>query len=205
MTRIDIINHLIQKYGYKNYLEIGVRTNNDCFNHINIENKVGVDPGYENPNERYDYQMESDEFFVQVRSGQTEFPKDHKWDIIFIDGLHLADQVHRDILNSLEHLEQGGTIVMHDCCPPHENASREVHTGLWCGTVWKAYMWFRNNRPDLFMTCVDDDFGVGIIQRGKQELAPNTNPMYEYNNFFANRSEYLNMITPEQFLNMFPQ
>lgn len=205
MNHVEIINHLIQKYGYKNYLEIGVHTNSHCFDHINIESKVGVDPGYENPNERYDYRMESDDFFDAVRSGLTEFPKNHKWDIIFIDGLHLADQVNRDILNSLQHLSEGGTIVMHDCCPPDENMAREVHTGFWCGTTWKAFMWFRTHRPDLWMACVDDDYGVGLIRFGQQTLAPNTNPFFEYKNFFANRREYLNLITPEQFLNMFPQ
>lgn len=220
MTRIDIINTLIRRYGYKTYLEIGVHTNAHCFNHIKAPYKTGVDPGYENPNERYDYKLESDEFFAYLKTGRTEFPTDKKWDLIFIDGLHLAEQVERDIINSLEHLSIGGTIVMHDCSPPSEIIAREEYQNAyrkillwygnqwleetaWCGTTWKAFYKFRTTRPDLRMWCVNDDFGVGIIQRGEQELAPNDNPFYSYKVMDSNRKEHLNLITPDEFLGLF--
>lgn len=209
MHHVEIINTLIRKYGYATYLEIGVHTNAHCFNHIKAPYKTGVDPGYENPNERYDYKLESDEFFASVKTGRTEFPTDMKWDCIFIDGLHLAEQVERDIINSLEHLSIGGTIVMHDCSPPLEIIAREEyhpdwpHPGEWCGTTWKAFYKFRTTRPDLRMWCVNDDYGVGIIQRGEQQLAPNNNPFYSYAIMDLNRKWHLNLITPDEFLELF--
>lgn len=209
MHHVEIINTLIRKYGYATYLEIGVHTNAHCFNHIVAPYKTGVDPGYENPNERYDYKLESDEFFASVKTGRTEFPTDMKWDLIFIDGLHLAEQVERDIINSLEHLSEGGTIVMHDCSPPSEIIAREEyhpdwpHPGEWCGTTWKAFYKFRTTRPDLRMWCVNDDYGVGIIQRGEQQLAPNDNPFYSYKVMDLNRKWHLNLITPDEFLELF--
>ncbi len=206
MTRMDIINKLIQRYGYENYLEIGVRTKADCFDHIVCPNKTSVDPGYENGIETYDYKTESDIFFRDLNAGLTELPKSHKWDIIFIDGLHQAEQVKRDVLNSLEHLAEGGTIVMHDCSPAEEwMASESNNGGLWCGTVWKAFVWFRTHREDLWMRCVNDDYGVGIIrvERGGQLLAPNDNPFYEFQRFADNRKEYLNLIEPDEFLELF--
>lgn len=209
MHHVEIINTLIRKYGYATYLEIGVHTNAHCFNHIKVPYKTGVDPGYENPNERYDYKLESDEFFASVKTGRTEFPTDMKWDCIFIDGLHLAEQVERDIINSLEHLSEGGTIVMHDCSPPSEIIAREEyhpdwpHPGEWCGTTWKAFYKFRTTRPDLRMWCVNDDYGVGIIQRGEQQLAPNDNPFYSYKVMDLNRKWHLNLITPDEFLELF--
>jgi hypothetical protein len=210
MNRIQIINHLIQKYGYKNYLEIGVHTKSLCFDHIIAEHKTSVDPGYENTKEEYDFKMESDVFFDQFRAGRTEFPKDHKWDIIFIDGLHLADQVERDILNSLKHLSPNGTVVMHDCNPSHELIAREKPSpqgysvpNEWCGTVWKAFYKFRSLVTGISMWCVEDDYGVGIIQFGEQKLAPFDNPFYEYEVFNKNRKEYLNLISPEEFLKLF--
>lgn len=205
MTRIDIINTLIQKYGYKNYLEIGVYLKEICFNHIQCENKTSVDPDYDMSSEQYDYNMESDQFFNQLRNGLTEFPPDMRWDIIFIDGLHLAPQVERDVINSLEHLSEGGTIVMHDCNPPDEYYAREQFQigTCWNGTVWKAFYKFRHTREDLTMWCVDDDWGVGIIQRGSQKLAPADNHFYEYKQFDSNRSEYLNLITTDEFMNLF--
>lgn len=209
MNRIDIMNNIIQKYGYTDYLEIGVDTKRHCFDHINVKNKTGIDPGYENPNENYDYKMESDTFFDNVRLGFTEFPIDKKWDLIFIDGLHLAEQVERDINNALFHLADGGTIVMHDCSPNHEFVAREtykadwINEGRWCGTTWKAFYKFRYTRPDLAMWCVNDDYGVGIIQRGTQKLAPADNIFYEYKKFNSNREEYLNLIHPNEFLTLF--
>lgn len=210
MTRIDIINTLIRKYGYQTYLEIGVRVHADCFDHIIAPMKTSVDPGYENATEKYDYKMESDEFFALLNAGgRMEFPSDMKWDCIFIDGLHLAEQVERDVINSLEHLAVGGTIVMHDCSPPSEMVARETyrpdwpHTGDWTGTVWKAFYKFRHTRPDLAMWCVDDDYGVGIIQRGSNGMAPGDNPYYSFDIMNRNRKEHLNLITPAEFLELF--
>lgn len=209
MHHVEIINTLIQRYDYATYLEIGVHTKQNCFNHIIAPYKTGIDPGYENPSEQYDYKMESDSFFQDLRAGLTEFPMDMRWDIIFIDGLHTAEQVVRDVHNSLEHLQDGGTIVMHDCSPPHPMFAREVYQPdypvpvEWCGTTWKAFYKFRHTRPDLAMWCVNDDYGVGIIQRGSNGLAPADNPFYEYQKFNSKRKEYLNLITPEEFMNLF--
>ena len=47
MTRTEIINGLIEKYGYKSYLEIGVNTPAQPgynWTGVNIETKHGVDP-----------------------------------------------------------------------------------------------------------------------------------------------------------------
>jgi hypothetical protein len=209
MVRYNIINHFINKFGYKNYLEIGVARKEWCFNHVQADKKTSVDPGYEIFDETYDYKMESDLFFRSVRGGGTEFSTDHKWDIIFIDGLHLAEQVEIDVLNSLEHLSPNGTILMHDCSPPNEMIARETYTPSWphpdewCGTVWKAFYKLRQTRTDLEMTCVDTDWGVGIIRRGKQKLAPADNPYYSFAKFNSNRKEYLNLISPEEFLQRF--
>ena len=220
MHHVEIINTLIQRYGYATYLEIGVHTKQNCFNHIIAPYKTGVDPGYENQSETYDYKMESDAFFNDVRAGSTKFPKDMRWDIIFIDGLHTAEQVEVDVLNSLNHLAEGGTIVMHDCSPPSEIIAREEYQNpyrknlvwfgnswgeetCWCGTTWKSFYKFRHTRPDLRMWCVDDDYGVGIIQVGEQKLAPDDNPFYSFKVMHERRKEYLNLITPSEFLTLF--
>jgi hypothetical protein len=153
--------------------------------------------------------MESDEFFSFLHAGRTEFPPDMKWDCIFIDGLHLAEQVERDVVNSIGHLAEGGTIVMHDCSPPHPMIAREVYQpdypvpAEWCGTTWKAFYKFRHTRPDLQMWCVHTDCGVGIIQVGDGGLVPNDNPYYSYEIMNRNRKEHLNLISPEEFLTLF--
>ena len=41
------------------------------------------------------------------------------YDLIFIDGLHLANQVARDIESALEMSTDEAIIILHDCNPPN--------------------------------------------------------------------------------------
>lgn len=200
-TRIDIINHLASRFGYRTYLEIGVRNTQDCYDHINIESKDSVDPGYENPNNTAKYKYTSDEFFGMLRSGNLDKEIDFKWDIIFIDGLHTSYQVEKDIRNSLEHLSKNGTIVLHDCNPPTEYHARADYYdtsttagGLWNGTVWKAVYKLRCFTPDVDVCVVNKDWGCGVVRRGSQELCAFDNPYFDYDVFRNNRVRHLNLI-----------
>lgn len=200
MHRVDIINHLIRKYKFENYLEIGVCDPNDCFAWIECRNKTGVDPGIEYPPNPVEYKMTSDEFFDNLNSGNLDLAQDHKWDLIFIDGLHLSFQVQKDLINSLEHLSEGGLILLHDCNPPNIYIAREDYIingrqDFWCGTVWKVIYWLRTHRSDLKVCVLDTDWGVGVITRGNSQLIEFDNPFYEYNQFAKNRIENLNLIS----------
>src|SRR3990167_10422572 len=106
MTRNRIIQHLINKHSYKSYLEVGVEYR-QTFDKILCRTKVGIEPEYDVGV----LKMTSDEFFAQNKD---------TFDIVFIDGLHEKEQVKRDIENSLKVLNQGGSIVMHDCNPTTE-------------------------------------------------------------------------------------
>jgi glycosyltransferase involved in cell wall biosynthesis len=201
MTRIDIINALIKKHNYKTYVEIGVRNPDDCFNHINCETKHGVDPGVEG-SWKVTFNMTSDEFFNS---------NPQKYDIIFIDGLHIDDQVERDIINSLNYLNENGSIILHDCNPPTIHHARENYydvstpaSGDWNGTVWKAIVKVRSELDNIYTSVVDTDWGVGIIQKSnKGNKIINDNPYYTYEKFSSNRKHYLNLITPDEFLEQY--
>ena len=191
MKRTDIINHLIKKNNYKRYLEIGVRNPDENLNKITVEHKDGVDPAG-----NCNYPIPSDDFFNQL-------DVDVKYDIIFIDGLHLDYQVEQDITNSLKHLNEGGTIVMHDCSPIKEEHQVEEYVvgKTWNGTTWKAYVKFRMTDENLSMCVVDTDHGVGVITKGKQTLYPKSD-ILDFKLLDENRKEILNLITPEKFLNL---
>jgi hypothetical protein len=94
VKRFDLINYLIEKYKVINYLEIGV-FKGENIREIKAPHKDGVDPGIEGyvPPE-VNYPMTSDNFFELIK-GHDEI----KYDLIFIDGLHHADQVAKDIQN----------------------------------------------------------------------------------------------------------
>ncbi len=202
MKRTDIINHLIEKNGYKNYLEIGIRNPRDNFDKIIIKSKDGVDPVWacEPLNGRM-FEMESDYFF-------KFYTENIFYDIIFIDGLHLMEQSDKDIQNSLNVLSEGGVIVMHDCNPITEFRQREVYEvdgefPPWNGTVYKSLIKLRCTRDDLDVKVVDTDEGCGIIKKGNQNIW-DMNPMDEcinYKYFDKHRKELLNLITIGEFLN----
>jgi hypothetical protein len=167
--RHEIINLLLKEIKDPVYLEIGVRNPDGNFNKINATTKYSVDPGVEFEKNPVDFQMTSDDFFAKIRSG--EVLKDVKFDGIFIDGLHLADQVERDIENALDFIKDDGYIIMHDCNPPSEWHARERYDYVfspamksWNGTTWKAFVKARQ-RKDTFSCCIDTDWGVGIISK----------------------------------------
>lgn len=204
-TRIDIINYLGKRFGYQSYLEIGIRNPQECFDHISIPNKESVDPGVEFSINYAKYKHTSDEFFSLLDTGRLDIPSDSKWDLIFIDGLHVSHQVERDIENSLRHLSEGGTIVLHDCNPPTEYHARCAYYdfstpagGFWNGTVWKAIYKLRCENDKVDVCVVDKDWGCGIVRRGSQQLCQFDNPYFEYDIFSENRRKHLNLISAEE-------
>jgi len=187
-SRSNLINYLIGLYGYTSYLEIGV----DCgsnFERVHCAYKVGVDPS--NKYEKITFNITSDEFFAQ---------NEENFDIIFIDGLHVSDQVVKDIQNSLNVLNPKGTIIMHDCLPNSEFAqSRERLGDHWNGDVWKAFAHYRKN-PDLVMFTINTDQGLGFIKRGNQVVFDVPEKL-DYPFFVKNVNELMNVVNVSNSLN----
>ena len=134
MNRHEVINQIINSnhLSNPNYLEIGV-WKGETFKNINSNNKDGVDPGQYCDCHYVNYKMTSDDFF-----------KNHinkKYDIIFIDGLHTAYQVSKDIYNSINNLNDGGWIILDDVYPHCEYEQERLNLrkiGAQTGDVWKA-------------------------------------------------------------------
>lgn len=191
MTRFNIINHLIKHFNYKSYLEIGTQFG-QCFEEILIDRKICVDPC-----KKYDkltHEMTSDDFFAM----NTE-----KFDIVFVDGLHLEEQSSKDIHNALKILNDNGTIVVHDCLPHCE----EFIKVCWNGTVFRSIIDLRYNNPELSVSVVDSDCGCGIIRKGSQETY-NKVPISlakTYSYYENNKQELMNVISSESFLNTFSE
>ncbi|MEO5769009.1 MAG: class I SAM-dependent methyltransferase [Polyangia bacterium] len=197
-TRTDLLNHLIATKGYQRYLEIGVRDPRQNFEKVKLTEKHSVDP---NPRRPVTHRMTSDDFFARRRNDGLMPP----YDLAFIDGLHLAEQVERDVVNCMENLTPAGTIVLHDCNPLTADAQTDDYDGKkhWNGTVWKAWVKLRATRPDLSMWVVDIDEGCGVIRRGGQRLLPLPSLNYEAMGFdflATNRREALNLVSLNQFL-----
>ena len=198
MTRTEIINSLIDKHGYENYLEIGVNTpSQPGYNWVGVKAKIkhGVDPNVDTT-----YRMTSDEFFEKHLS--------RFYDIVFVDGLHIFEQAYRDIVNSLKWLSPNGAIVVHDCNPVTEiTQRRERASDAWHGDVWKAIVKLRMEEIGLTIHTVDTDEGCAIIRSGSQILlpvSPDEDP-YDYSFLERRRVEALNLISVEEFKKLYLQ
>ena len=102
------------------------------------------------------YRMTSDDFFVA-------YPQ-KKYDLIFIDGLHMENQSDKDIYNALKHLNRGGVVVVHDCLPvSKESQIEENPSGDWVGTVWRSIVKYTLYSP-CDVKVIDTDWGVGIVE-----------------------------------------
>ncbi len=201
-SRTDIINYLLSiNQNDTLYLEIGVRNPASNFDGIKATKKYSVDPGIEFKLNPVDFKMTSDQFFKKLSNAEI-LSKDIKFDVIFIDGLHLAEQVNRDIENSLKYIKDDGFIVLHDCNPPTEWHARESFEywytpakQFWNGTTWKAFLKWRSS--DLVSSCcIDTDWGVGILSKSQEigKFIECNNPFYEFSILEKNRKLSLNLI-----------
>jgi hypothetical protein len=201
VKRYDLINYIINKYGFKEYLEIGV-ANGDCIKKIEATNKDGVDPlvegGVKCP--EINYKMTSNDFFALAKISNK------KYEVIFIDGLHHSEQVDNDIKNALQHLSDGGFIFLHDCNPcSFESQLIPRKTVAWNGDVWKSIVKLRHLDINLNISVVNTDFGVGIISRGKNTPIDGftLNESLNWDIFIKNKKYFLNLLEIDEFFDKY--
>lgn len=224
MMRWDILNAFIEKYNYKSFLEIGYYKG-WSFDQVGMKegepilNKIAVDPdpckntemekmpygmwytypkGY-NQSAPYEgvLKQTSDDFFSKLTSEEI------KYDIIFIDGLHKADQVTKDIYNALDHLSPGGTIVLHDCNPPKYEHTTTGIDGCWTGDTYKAFTKFKLQHPEYEAYTIDTDWGCGVIHTPPRDGTwidmTIEDMIHNWEYFNENRKRLLNLVSVDEF------
>ncbi len=182
--RYELINSIIIKKNYKNYLEIGC-FENENFDKIKIENKIGVDP-VSGGNIR----KTSDEFFKNCKDS---------FDIIFIDGLHHYEQVKKDIINSLKFINKGGVILVHDCLPTRARDQMVPRSHeKWNGDVWKSIVEFRTKEhPDTYVCLADQGLGLILDRKNKNRLDFKINNFknLRFSDYYNNYKKFMNIIS----------
>lgn len=196
VTRTDIIQHLIDLKGRENviYLELGVFQGENIAK-IQAAQKFGIDPGAEGVvHPLVTHACTTDEFF-DLTAGHDDI----KFDVIFVDALHEYEQAYKDVINSLNHLADEGYIIMHDCRPTSELAQNPNRQCVcWNGDVWRSLLRVREER-DVVVHTIDTDFGVAVLQVGKQHYPYRGLYNLSYKQFSERSKELLNLISPEEF------
>jgi hypothetical protein len=194
--RWDVLNELLDGTTERRFLEIGVQ-HGQCGKAVRAAEKWGVDPeplgGAERGYARF-HRGSSDSFFARL--GAEQF-----FDVVFVDGLHEAEQVYRDVENALAHLAPGGFVVMHDCNPLTEIAQRVPRASrLWNGDCWKAMVRLRQ-RADLDAFTINTDHGIGVVRK-----APNPAPLegvpadLGYAHLAADRERLLGLVPADRWV-----
>ena len=150
-SRSNLINYLIGLYGYKSYLEIGVE-HGRTFEAVKFANRFAVDPNplfslfFRFPSIRV-FSCTSDEFFRIV--GDSFF-----FDLVFLDGLHTAEQTFEDLRNVSKLLTKDSIVIIDDTVPsdkwsaiPNQELairSRQSNSsstsGAWQGDVYRVIL-----------------------------------------------------------------
>ena len=150
MNKTERIQSIIDQNQYKTYLEIGLGDMVN-FEALQVDYKQGVDP---------EFNLNSDSFF----EANTQ-----SFDLIFIDGLHHAEQVEKDIVNAWNCLNAKGQILIHDIKPPtFDSQVIPRKQKIWCGDVWRVWNGLKSTK--LKLGYLDEDFGIGVIYKSKHKL-----------------------------------
>ena len=163
----------------RTYLEIGIRAG-DCFQHVEADKLVGVDP-----NPVFDLNSLSTNMEMRVQLSDEFFLSNEQvFDVIFLDGLHQAEQTYRDLINGLKCLKPGGWILVDDvdACDkfsalPNEHQARRLKrkAGLsdkrWNGDVYKVVTIVKQFHPELQLFIVGRH-SEGINPRGIVRFEP---------------------------------
>lgn len=186
LEKHHIINDVITELEAKSYLEIGYG-NGANFNNIKCEVKRAIDPAL-SPIDKFQavvYKKTSDEFF-QINEDEI--------DVIFIDGLHHADQVRKDIINAMKC--NAKAIVLHDTIP-HSKEMQEVprKSKQWTGDCWRAAVGFIQSYPDVNTVTYRADYGLTVIYPACKKVKKHfENKEMTYEEFKENKVELLNII-----------
>jgi hypothetical protein len=183
VTRMEVIQRAINILGARRYLEIGV-SDGLCFCALTAPEKIGVDPISPSPAVLIEMRrpgvsylaLPSDDFFQQAAPQVLA----DGVDVVFIDGLHTYAQAYRDCINSLNYLNRGGLIILHDCLPSSESEARVAENledairlnggpawRPWVGDVWKAIVRLRATHSDLQTCVLHCDYGIGLVYRAR--------------------------------------
>lgn len=109
------INRLLKELNLNSYLEIGVNTGRTFFD-VKASSKTAVDPKFRFDKNKYQsdgiefFETSSDDFFNHNSLGK-------KFDLIFLDGLHVFEQTFRDFCACMSCINEKSIIIIDDVMP----------------------------------------------------------------------------------------
>lgn len=163
-----VLRVIAEARAVQRYLEIGSGGAEPSYHQIKcpVKHRIDVRNMGSSHSNAVGRAQSSDDFFAGLAHESAQSPL---YDLIFVDGLHHAEQVKRDICDALHWCAVGGTVVVHDCWPNRqEHTAREPHPVAWLGDVWKGVVQIAEENPELDFRTWPGDHGVCVMRRGAE-------------------------------------
>jgi len=208
--RHSIINRFTQPES--KYLEIGVEYG-ETFQRVHFLNKIGVDPDPKY-NDASIQRMTSDDYF---RFGVSH---DIMFDVVFIDGMHHAENLIDDFNNTLQHLSDGGIVFLDDVMPHSHDEQLKVprrhyyENGIlkyrepWTGDVWKVlyYMLLENLVPDHTQLFFHPHYrGVAMLPQPTKRIPPEAKEIVNQYDYWRDFPRYLKLLSQKTNIEELPR
>ena len=202
--RGDLIKETYERIGATSYLELGLEKSPRApFKLISSSSKHSVDL---NTKTKPTYGLSTDAFFDNLNAGKLNLPSNYKWDIIFIDACHAAEFVYRDLINSLEHLNDDGIIFMHDVLPRSYQYTLERPLGKGhAQDAWKVFHFLLKTMPEVHgCTFRESHGGLGAVIKNPSQTRPllnkTKNVFYSFRGMNGDTQKMLNEIPQSKFI-----
>jgi hypothetical protein len=205
--RGSFVKNTICSLGFKTYLEIGLSHNPKAPYRLITDNSIYKTSIDYDKTTKPDYCMSSDEFFNKLRLEKTDFNEKHKWDCIFIDGDHFAEQVYLDLNNAFKHLSDNGVIFMHDSLPWLYDMT--IEEKVWsreatCQDAWKVIEFCLKERGDMHVCTIEENGGgIGVITKcssPRPMLPREFNRFYQFGVYNRDKFKFMNTIKSDNLL-----
>lgn len=183
MLRETVLAGFLALHDEPSYLEIGVHSGH-TFHPLKAAFKVAVDPDFQfelpspSVTSSVEYhQVTSDRYFGTIADPARKF------DVIYVDGLHTAEQTLRDVLNAVEWLHDDGVIVVDDVIPSSYAASLPdfddfdrvrkaiaVESGghAWMGDVYRVVFFVQAFMQGWDYRVVEENHGQLVMWRSRR-------------------------------------
>jgi hypothetical protein len=175
------INAFSERMRITRYLEVGVETGATFFG-VKADEKIAVDPNFLFDEKAYAstrvsfVKQTSDDFFNTYTGA--------KFDFVYLDGLHLFEQILRDFTNSLVNSHANTIIMLDDIFPSDIYSSfRDWNetmalrkrlgssSGDWHGDVYKMLFFINDFFPALSFATIDDSLSNRQLAVWKKQRA----------------------------------
>ncbi|MCW5718453.1 MAG: class I SAM-dependent methyltransferase [Bauldia sp.] len=169
LGKVDIVEALADRYGYRRYLEIATSTTGGRYHALDRARFDDCRRLLYNCPADFDDGMPIDYRATGLDIAgllATIAGEDRRFDVMLVDPHHTYEASLRDLEAAFGLLQPGGALVVHDCLPPDKaTASPTPRAGAWCGLTYKAFLDFVSDRTDLRYVTVDTDYGCGVIRK----------------------------------------